>query len=139
MNRNNYEYSARFFVIAVIGLIIVVFFLVITASAQVNSVRWTCPPAKGDETVLTVGGGHTGLLIVTSTNHPQTFNVHKVLSAAAVDSIITRFTGKPFSTAERLGTSPFYRAEKLNQTIYIEKKRVKTTRRGKLKFKKWKK
>lgn len=122
IRKEQYRDSALFFFIAIVALIITLMLLVIKSHAQ--------EPQQ------------TGFLIVTQTIQPRKIIIQKVTNCAAADSIIAGYIGNnaaAFSTGEALKNTPFYRYERIDFSIYVEKKRVVHTRRGKLKFKKLRK
>lgn len=113
--KDQYEDSARFFVIAVVGLILLAFVLVISAAAQPDQ---------------------TGYLIVHQTFKPHKTTVVKTTSATQADSVLKAHAHHLINVEKAFEQSNYLIVERENMKLYAEKKRAVYTRMGKLKLKK---
>lgn len=120
-NKKRYENAARLLIGALIGIMITLLLLFVGSQVKAAEPK-------------------TGYLVVTRTEKPRHTAVFRVTSAAVADSILANHFGNSiqgFSTAEALKSSPYYRHERMNFNLYVERKRVVYVN-GKMKMRKWK-
>lgn len=121
INKKRYEKAARLLIGALIGIMITLLLLFVGSQVKAAEPK-------------------TGYLIVAQTTIPRNTSVYKVTSTTVADSIIVNHFGNSiqgFSTAEALKSSPYYRHERMNFNLYVERKRVVYVN-GKMKMRKWK-